>query len=107
MELTVTRRLLIHSFGTIPRLIIILFTLLTITVSNIISIVLLKLVPVNFTGKIISPELKRLIDREPNTLKEESKLESTEMLKMLLIFQGCVQGFHTRRETLSAVEVEV
>lgn len=58
MVLAVARRLLVENLLTRPRLVIVPLTLLSIHVSDIVSILFFKLVSVNFFAELLLPELK-------------------------------------------------
>jgi len=75
--------------------------------SDIVSIVSFKFICVQLLGEFTFPELESLIHRQPNAFQEKAELQSAEVLEMMLILQNCEQTFHTWRETLPRVVVEV
>tara|TARA_B110000285_G_C15007999_1_gene554892 strand:+ start:383 stop:970 length:588 start_codon:yes stop_codon:yes gene_type:complete len=53
------------------------------------------------------PELHSLIHGEPDALQEETELQPSEMLQVVLVFERGEKRLHTWRETLSLVIIKV
>lgn len=105
--LAVARSLRVHHLLTVPRLVVVSLTFLTITMSDVVSVVLFKLVRVDLLAELTFPELNGLVDSESKTLQIETKLQSTIMLQVTLVSQGSEQHLHTRREALPLIVVQV
>lgn len=90
IQLTNSWRCLIDNFIATPRLIVSLLTLLPKHMSNIISIVLLKLLCVHtwLLCKLLLPEQDCLIKTQTQTFNKKSQLQSSKMLQMVLILKA-------------------
>lgn len=73
---------------TIPWLVIITFSLLTVAVSNVIGVILLKFftIDVFLFCKLSFPKLKRLFHSKSYALQKETHLKSSIMFKVVLLF---------------------
>ena len=70
MVLTVSWSLLSYNLLTIPCLIVIPLTLLSEHMSNVISIILLKLITIYFLAKLLAPELHGFVYSEAQSLQK-------------------------------------
>ena len=75
--------------------------------SDVVCIVLLKLIRIDFLAKLFFPELDRLVHSETKTFEVEAELQPTEMLEMALVSQGSEEDFHTWWETFALIVVQV
>ena len=84
----------------VPWLVIVALSFLAITMSDVVCIVLLKFLRVNvmLSCELRLPELERLFHRQSNSLEEESHLQTSEMLQMMLVLQSCHECLHARWE---------
>lgn len=102
MVLTRTRSCQVDCLVTIPSLVVVALTLLTIRVSNIVRVLLLKLLVVDVVllCELLFPEPERLIHCETEAFEEQAELQSPIVLQMVLVLQSCVQCLHARWEML-------
>ena len=96
MVFTRSRRRQIDRLVAVPGLVVVALALLTIRVTDVIGVLLLKLFIVNIVlfGELSFPESERLVEIEADALEEETQLQATEMLKMMLVLQCCVKCLH-------------
>jgi hypothetical protein len=97
----------IYRFVAVPGLVIISFTLCTVRMPNIVSIVFLKLFVVNvrLLCHFPLPVRQRLLHVKTDTFEEKAKLETAIMLQVVLLFQDLVQCLHAGWERLPRVIV--
>lgn len=93
----------------VPGLIVITFTLCTVGVPNIVRVILLKLVVVDvgLLCHLLFPIAQRLFHRQAHALQEETQLQTTIVLEVVLLLKDLVQRFHAGRERLPCVVVQV
>ena len=98
--LSVCRRRKVDRLVAVPWLVIVALSFLTITMSDVVCIVLLKFLRVNvmLSCELRLPELERLFHRQSNSLEEEGHLQTSEMLQMMLVLQSCHECLHARWE---------
>jgi len=99
----------IYRFVAVPGFVIITFTLCAVGVPNIIRVILLKLfvVDVGLLRHLPFPISQRLIHRQAHALQEETQLQTTIVLEVMLLFEDLVQRFHAGRERLPCMVVQI
>ena len=109
MVLPITRLGQIYSFCTIPWLVVVSLSFSTIRMANIISVVLFKLISVNivFLCKFLLPKPKWFIHWQSNPLQEQTQLQTTIMLKMMLLFHYLIKCLHTWGELYSCMVIKL
>lgn len=103
MVLADTRCCQVDRLVAVPRFIVVTLTLLTVRVTDVVRVLLLKLFIVNviLPCELTFPEAKRLIKCETDSFEEQTKLQSSIMLQMVLILERSVQCLHTGGEVLA------
>jgi hypothetical protein len=93
----------------VPGLVVITFTLCAVGVPNIVRVILLKLVVVDvgLLRHLPLPISQRLIHRQAHALQEETQLQATIVLEVVLLLEDLVQRFHAGRERLPCVVVQI
>jgi len=96
-----------YRFCTSPRFIILSFSLTTITVSNVVCIVLFELVSIDvlLLNEFLLPKSKRLFHSQTNTFQKQTHLKPSIMLQMVVFLQVSEQTFDARWKTLSLMVV--
>ena len=107
MVLAIARRLLVHDLLASPWLVVITFTFLSITMSDVVCIVLFKLIRIDFLAKLFFPELDRFVRSETKTFEVETELQSAKMLEMALVSQRGEKDFHAWREAFALIVIQV
>ena len=75
---------------------------------DVVSVVLLELVAIDtFLRELLLPELHSLVHSKPDTLQEETKLQPSEMLQMVLVLESGEKGLHAWRKALPLVVIKV
>jgi len=97
----------VERFIAVPRFVIVSLTLLSIHMSDIVCIILLELVTIyiSFASEFALPHCHAFFHSETHSFEEQTKLETTVMLQMMLVFQSHVKRFDAGWESFSRVEV--
>jgi hypothetical protein len=107
MKLVLLGCCLTENFVAAPRLVVLLLSLLTEHVADVIPVLLLEFVCVHLLGELFLPKRVGFVHGKPEALDEETQLQAPEMLQMMFVAEGCDQGLHARGEGLSGIEVQV
>ena len=107
MIFTTCRGCQIYDFATVPWLIVVAFTFLTVAMSDVVCIVLLEFLTVDVMlfRELLLPEYERLIHRKSYSFEVKTELKSSKMFQVMMVFKCCVKSLHTGREGLARVEV--
>ena len=92
---------------TIPRYVVSTFTLFTISVSNVVRILLVKSISGNFLCEFWFPKMQTFFKRKTNSFQKQSILQSAIMLQMVISSQGRMKREHARWEMLFCHKVNV
>lgn len=75
---------------------------------DVVSVVLLELVAIDtFLRELLLPELHSLVHSKPDTLQEETQLQPSEMLQMVLVLECGEKGLHAWGKALPLVVIKV
>lgn len=99
----------VDCFGASPWFIVLPFTLTTITMPNVVRVILLKLIRIDvlLLDKFLLPKCQRFFHCQTYTFQEQTHLEPTIMFQVMVLFQIREKTFDTRwhRFTLMIIQI--